>query len=335
MADKYIKPSGQGGDYTTLAAWEAQNLDLVTATAIENAIIDGDWTGITDSTATSINGWTTNASYYINIYTTAAARHSGKWDSTKYRLSITGQYDTAIDNYADYVYITGLQISGSHALWARYGINSASTGASTKFGIDKCIIVNFGGTGAYGIQVADAAGYIRNTIIYGSTNSFYYGIYFSSVNAGTWVLNNVTVYNCSNKGIYPRYGSGHSIENCVSMAGTQDFNYDFGGTGSINNNVSSDATADDAGGIGHLINKTASNQFVSLTGGSEDFHVKDTAADIYNTGKDLSGVFTDDIDGGTRSGTWDIGADEYVAAGGLSIPVAKHVRSLSPNFHVY
>jgi len=28
-------------------------------------------------------------------------------------------------------------------------------------------------------------------------------------------------------------------------------------------------------------------------------------------------------------------ANDYTPAGGLSIPVAKHVRSLSPNFHVY
>ena len=39
-----------------------------------------------------------------------------------------------------------------------------------------------------------------------------------------------------------------------------------------------------------------------------------------------------DIDGDTRSGTWDIGADEYIAAGGLSIPVAmRHYRNLRNN----
>ena len=31
-----------------------------------------------------------------------------------------------------------------------------------------------------------------------------------------------------------------------------------------------------------------------------------------NKGLDLSSDFTDDIDGGTRTGTWDMGADEGV-----------------------
>ena len=55
----------------------------------------------------------------------------------------------------------------------------------------------------------------------------------------------------------------------------------------------------------------SADNFTSAAG--DDFTVKDTDADIYNTGSDLSGTFTDDIAGTTRT-TWDIGAFEYVAA---------------------
>jgi len=56
--------------------------------------------------------------------------------------------------------------------------------------------------------------------------------------------------------------------------------------------------------------RSASNNFVSTTGGSEDLHLK-AGADAINVGTSLSGTFTDDIDGETRSGTWDMGVDEY------------------------
>ena len=57
---------------------------------------------------------------------------------------------------------------------------------------------------------------------------------------------------------------------------------------------------------------TASAEFISTSSGDENFHLKSSAACI-DQGMDLSGSFSDDIDGQTRSGTWDIGADEYVA----------------------
>ena len=74
-------------------------------------------------------------------------------------------------------------------------------------------------------------------------------------------------------------------------------------------NVSEDSTAS---GQGSLTLKAPVDQFVSITSGSEDLHLKSGAACI-NAGTDLSGTFTDDIDGETRptgANTWDVGADE-------------------------
>jgi hypothetical protein len=62
--------------------------------------------------------------------------------------------------------------------------------------------------------------------------------------------------------------------------------------------------------------------FTSVTAGSENLHIGASSA-LKNVGTDRSAAFTTDIDGQTRSGTWDIGADEYVAAG-LSKRIAMY-----------
>jgi hypothetical protein len=56
---------------------------------------------------------------------------------------------------------------------------------------------------------------------------------------------------------------------------------------------------------------TAADQFMSLTSGAEDFHLRRTA-DAIDAGTDLSGTFTLDIDGQVRpfGDAWDVGADE-------------------------
>jgi len=74
-------------------------------------------------------------------------------------------------------------------------------------------------------------------------------------------------------------------------------------------NLSEDGTAS---GTGSLTNKLASDQFVSVTSGSEDLHLK-AGADAIDAGTSLAGSFSDDIDSDSRpqGSGWDIGADEY------------------------
>ena len=47
---------------------------------------------------------------------------------------------------------------------------------------------------------------------------------------------------------------------------------------------------------------------------SDGYHLDATDTGAIDQGTDLSAIFTDDIDGGTRSGTWDIGCDECISA---------------------
>ena len=85
-----------------------------------------------------------------------------------------------------------------------------------------------------------------------------------------------------------------------------------GGTFTCNNCISADATADDFGGAGNLINKPIAGQFQLITG-PVDLHLK-AGADAVGTGQNLSGTFTDDIDGQIRVAPWDVGADERQAS---------------------
>jgi hypothetical protein len=54
--------------------------------------------------------------------------------------------------------------------------------------------------------------------------------------------------------------------------------------------------------------------FVSVTDAT-DLHLASNDTGAIDLGADLSGTFTTDIDGQTRTGTWDIGADEMLASG--------------------
>jgi len=314
--------------------WTASGTaDQLGASPIAVAKIDGAWAA-PDTTGISIDGWTTSYDNNIKIYTTATARHPGKWDNTKYRMSLSGQYNTGIYNLEAYVYVTGLQIESIYTggNWGRYGIWSNSSESATEFGIDSVIIRNNGSNNSgIGINITDATGYIRNAVIYGSSINLWQGIYVDNNNAGAWVVNNSTVYNfggITRPGIWMRYSSGHSVENTVSMANSTSSDFSYGTSPlATNNNVSSDATADDAGGTGNLINKATSTQFVSLVVGSEDFHVKDTSADIYNSGKNLYSKFNKDIDSAARPPAgvglnWDIGADQTAV---------KIYRSIAPS----
>ena len=72
-----------------------------------------------------------------------------------------------------------------------------------------------------------------------------------------------------------------------------------------------------AGSLTHgTTGATGSAQFTSVTSGSEDFHLKGTAA-LLGAATNISGITTDII-GTTRpqSGFYDIGAFEYIRSSG-------------------
>lgn len=179
---------------------------------------------------------------------------------------------------------------------------------------------------AQGINLEGDGCYCYNNLIYdvyakGADNGC--GIRIIGNNSGNqgYICNN-TVYDCdgdtyANNGCFwagtaaevANYYVRNNYAGGVGGGGNKkDFRFGNGDPEDCSNNISSDGSSDDYGGTDNQVNKAAADQFVSLTDGSEDFHLK-AGADCLAAGQDLSSVFTTDIDGDTRS-NWDVGADE-------------------------
>jgi hypothetical protein len=188
---KYIKPSGQGGDYTSLSAWEAgEQADLVSLDRIAVAECSGDWSATVDDDFFQIGGWTTDSTRYIKIRTDSANLHAGTWDPDKY---VFGGYRTAsgslIDISQSNVTIEGLQLTYTpYSTTTKYLIYIGN--AATNVLLDRCILR--GDTGA------------------GSASC---GVYVSTNSDGCHLkLRNCVIYDHNAYGVYEYYSSGSTVD---------------------------------------------------------------------------------------------------------------------------
>lgn len=273
-----------------------------------------------DTTAVTITGYTTTASDYIQIECESADRHDGKWNTSKYRLTVTDA--TALTVSENYVRLVGLQISVAMTSQAtRYGIVFSGIDLANDIRVSHCLIKQCGGSTYYGGGVGTADTDLNltvwNTVIFSPSS-------VNSTGNRAVVLSCATanLYNCTILGGY--YGIQASAgtvaaKNCYAgklVAGGSCYS---GATLTLTTCASSDTTgsaslqsiaADTSTGAGHA-------GFTNVTAGSEDYHLQSGSALIdVGTSDPGGGLFSDDIDGVTRSGTWDIGADEYVSASG-------------------
>jgi four helix bundle suffix protein len=287
--------------------------------AIAVAKIDGAWTSA-DTSAVEISGWTAGPNNYVKIYTTASARHPGKWDETKYRLVSDG-YDASFKHnynglgYGDNgkIFVDGLQIDNTRTadgagagILIEGGINVISNNVIRQTGARaQQWSVGIGG----GAPVSGTQFY--NNIIY----DFYKGIYwsFGDSNGDVSVYNN-TIYNAGAGGIeLVEYGGTvvyNLKNNLVQDSGTTDYSITNGNTTNYADNLSSDATAPGGDAI-----QGANVVFVNEN--KKDFHLAQEDTSAKNAGTDLASdtyiSITTDIDGSTRptgSNVVDIGADE-------------------------
>lgn len=308
---KTVKPTG--GDYTSLSAWNAgEQRDLTSVDEIAEAACYN----MSDTTQVSLDGWTTDATRYIRVY--AVDIHSGSWTTSAYRLAIAAF--SPFNLYEAYTRIEGIQLDAQgQTTYAPYGIRILS--GATHCRIERNIIKNtYSGTNAdglnRGINCALSIGdpvYISNNIIYGFDEIEAVGnsTGIHTGNATAYVFNN-TVYGCK-RGITDDGGNTcRAINNICASNSIADFS--SGMHADSNYNASSDATA-----IGANARTSQTFTFVSTTGGSEDFHLQSSDTGAKGYGTDLSGHVTYpisvDIDNVTRTGTWDIGADQTALTG--------------------
>lgn len=324
---KTIKPSG--GDYTSLSAWEAGQQKVIASGDTEQA----ECYAMSDTTAVTINGWTTASDAYIRIYTPASERHDGKWNTAKYRLEVAG---TVLTVEEENVRLDGLQVFMTNTASSfLYGIILSGITGVADFRIENCLVrasdeIGANCNGVY-LAAAGAGSVVRmkNTAVYGFYST---GDFDAALRGGTA---NITAYLYNCVFVRGNYGvlSNPGVFNCTNCyAGATDHGaYVIGGGsgGTINRTTSASSDATGSAGLQNIAySTTAGAYFANITVGSEDFHIGASSA-LKDVGTDLSAdanyAFTDDIDGQTRSGTWDIGADEIVAAAGGSAASADGV----------
>lgn len=283
-------------DYSTIAGFESGEQADLTSSGNATLTISGTWT-VNDTTTVIIDGWTCDAGHHIIIKTTGDARHNGMWDETAYRLVPSATRGIATKE--PYTVLDGLQIwaPDNEGIYFLEGSNSTASNNLIR-----------GGSTTYGIEIAlvDTTGYfyVFNNMIYihGAR-----GILVDDSSVTAIIYNNL-VHTSTSVGIYASSGVTIAKNNIVENTDSYDY-YGAGFSGSDYN------IAEDGTNTGGAHDKTGTCIFVNEAGGN--FHLNSTDVNCQNNGTDLSAdsylAFSTDIDGETRSGTWDIGPDEIVS----------------------
>jgi hypothetical protein len=304
-----------GGDYTSLAGWEAgEEGNLVTLDEIRRASIFA----YTETTYLELAGWTTDNTRYPELIVDPTARHTGKFTTGAFRFEPTSA-TPGIDAWDCNQYrVVGWQLKNTQTVATQLIRHAATANGAWVESIGNLLWAGAAPvSGMHGVSI-DANDFthtsrVRNTIIIDQ----YDGIYLR--NGGLAARNligyNITVLDPGFFGIIvdtdaSSQGVIRLKNNLIQGAST---NY-FLGTMSATDfatNISEDATSPTVA----LRSKVAT--FVDETG--SDLHLSSSDTVAKDAGTDLSAdanwAFSDDIDGATRAGTWDIGADEITAAG--------------------
>lgn len=260
-----------------------------------------------------------DATRKLRFYVAPANRHDGKWNTSKYRIKQTSG-DVVIYAYENFLVIEGVQVWNSDTVGQGYGILPSDS--PNNLVIKDCIIRGASVAGSAGILInaPDNSGsyYLINNIIYDFDNGISIG---NSGTSGTsfYVYNN-TVANVGGTCIEPTaYGTTDKLvmKNNVMQdcTGNDYYTEDPWSTYTHSNNITEDATSPDV--------SFRSKSVVFANQASDDYHLGASDVEAKDLGTDLSAdadyPFSTDIDNQTRSGSWDIGADEIVSASSTSI----------------
>jgi hypothetical protein len=326
MQTRYVNTaSSAGGDGTTNGtsganrAYATLREAIITAFPSSPTVLTDAWTIWCEGSAADTQNllqthWDhvqTSAANYLYIATTAANRHSGKWDTSKYRFEVTDSH-IIYNNTPGHVRLDGLQGQitcttsiGGGTTYIPFRLSTQNVGVGLfdcDCRISNCIAkgVFSGGTdkiaGYYNSPFAETnGGKIRlwNCVASGCSTGF----------GAAW--DQVTCYNCTGWGNSDNFADPMILRNCLG-ANPTNVNYNSVGTGGgmSRNNAASDATAP---GLSPRNNQT----FTFVDTATLDFDLLDADTGARNAGMfDPSGVmlFTDDIKGNPRGSFWDIGA---------------------------
>jgi hypothetical protein len=270
-----------------------------------------------DTTAVTVDGYTADATRYINIFTPTGdtqsinrQRHSGVWSGSRYRIETTSNGLTISDNYTR---VIGIQVQITRTSSLAYGIQFTGGNYGRAVG---CIIkgVLSGTASAYGIHIvndSDDSCYLFSNVILDFVNgtNACRGINYGDASATDALIYNNTVVNCYSGVYFSTSATAIYVINNLCFGCTDAFR---GASTNASYNISDTETF---GANSATTAQDVSALFTNYAGG--DFSIKDTNSDLYDAGIVQTGVLVD-ILGNSRGivgAACDIGAFEYVGGG--------------------
>lgn len=319
---------GAAGAYTS---WNNAKNDIIADFLTPAAPITVYMAGTAaDTTAVSANGQTLSAANYIRWTCDPGkgdgCNTTGIWSTSHYRLS-TSDNTTTLDVNDPYWQIVRLQIeqTGGGDANSHRGISFANLGGGDGPILLGNIIRCSGtcssspGSGANrnGVYMNDnSAGnmIVVNNLIYGFADK-QFQLNTSGFGAATYAIYNNTFYGGAyGLWVYADGGpdTGYIKNNllCGSSSGDYFKTAEAWTSLTTGNNVTCDTSSPDAS------YRSATISWVNQAGG--DYHLQSSDSGAKDRGADLSAdaiySFSTDIDTDSRSGSWDVGADEYYSA---------------------
>lgn len=316
MGTSTIKAPGQGGDYTSLSAWEADKNGSIIGLGPEIA----ECYDVDDTTDVALSGWATSASDYIEIKAVTAARCNGSTRAqtgNTYRLS--SATNGVLRNSQPHVRINGIEIKCTTGGIAFKQVSASDSGSDVR--VEDCVISSNDASAStnYTVHTTTPALNLQltNCIITGKRRGMdCRNALTVAVNHCTWFTDAAdlgivadTELTCTNT-----YAGGFTTQ-CFWTGGAEP-------SGSYNASSDTSASVDYTSS---LTSKAAADQFTnpSISDSTMDFTLKATA-DLINAG---TGSYATDIAGNARSGTVDIGAFEFVGPSTYEVAASFNIAN--------
>lgn len=277
----------------------------------------GPGTCVSDPCSTDHSAWqfTTTSTNYLEVF---GDNTTGKWNTSAYRIEVTNR-SGIYNQYASHVRLYNLQImvksttgTGHNVFRLSTANNGNGTAPASPYFLFKGNIARKDPTSVAADRVdcfsnsissdGSQAGnlYVINNLAIGCSGGSSSGFVDDS---SPWVTAAGQYYN--NTAAACQFGYQISSVTKNSLATGCSFGFISTGTGSDYN------AEDDGNGVSGAHSHSATTfTFVNAAGGDYHLSASDTGARNLGLTDPSSGVYSDDIDGQTRSGTWDIGADE-------------------------
>lgn len=321
MATKTLGLTGR--DYSTMAAW-ASYVNALTLSAPEVLEVYNDGGAVADTAQVIVNGY--SGASGTNTITIRPASGQGFRDHAN-KLTNALRYNTAngaaltsnagyLGGGSDYEFTGGYTIIDGLQIRSTASSPPAVKLSGTSAELKNCIVE---AAGASAVVDQRSGTLLRNSVLMakGSANGI-------NTSGGSITVENCTIVkigSASGSGVAVSYGGTVLMKNTVIAGFTDDTTTASGGTFSAScaNNATSKSAFDvtNAGAGTPQVSIAAGTDLESLTSSSEDCRIKAGSTKLIDTGVTISGLTTD-IVGQTRGAALDIGAWEYVAAGGSS-----------------